>query len=58
MHGTSILLSLHNERILESDPGHPDVLHLSGVIAHHSGKSDTAIDLISRAIQIDPEQLL
>ena len=44
------------ERILESDPDHPDVLHLSGVIAHQSGKSGIAIDLINRAIQIDPEQ--
>jgi len=32
------------------------VLHLSGVIAHQSGKSDIAIGLISRAIQINPEQ--
>ena len=37
-------------QILEVDPDHPDGLHLLGVIAHETGHSADAIDLIGKAI--------
>jgi tetratricopeptide (TPR) repeat protein len=40
------------ERILVDDPGHPDSLHLLGVIAYQTGQNDDAIDLIRSAITI------
>ena len=43
------------QRILESDPNQPIALHLLGVVAHQTGKNDVAIDLITRAIAIDPD---
>ena len=44
--------------ILKIDPNHPDALHLLGLIAHQSDKNDLAADLITRAIDIDPDQAL
>jgi protein O-GlcNAc transferase len=44
------------EKILQSDPRHPDSLHLLGVVHHQSGKNDIAADLINKAIEINPEQ--
>ena len=41
------------ERVLEDDPGHPDGLHLSGVIAHQQGRHEDAVALIGRAIAAD-----
>ncbi len=41
-------------QILNSEPNHPDALHLLGVLAGQSGKHDAALDLIGRAIQIKP----
>lgn len=44
--------------VLEAEPDQADALHLSGVIAYQSGRQETAIDLITRAITNDPEQPL
>lgn len=41
-------------QILQVMPDHPDALYLSGLIAHESGKSEAAIELIERAIRINP----
>lgn len=40
--------------ILEDLPEHFDALHLSGVIAHRRGNPERAIELIGKAIGIDP----
>ena len=42
------------QQILQDDPNQPIVLHLLGVIAHQGGKNDDAVDLIAKAIAIDP----
>jgi predicted O-linked N-acetylglucosamine transferase (SPINDLY family) len=45
-------------RILAVDPDHADSLHLLGLIAHQTGHSDQALELIGRAIELnaaDPE---
>ena len=42
------------ERILVVQPKHFDALHLLGVIAHHTKNHSLAIDLIGKAIQINP----
>jgi protein O-GlcNAc transferase len=39
-------------RILIQQPDHADALHLSGVIAHQTGRNQLAVDLIGRAIAI------
>jgi protein O-GlcNAc transferase len=41
-------------RILAVEPKNADALHLLGVIAHQNGKSLAAVDLISRAIALNP----
>jgi tetratricopeptide (TPR) repeat protein len=41
------------QEILARDPGHFDALHLSGVVAHQTGRNDLAVALIARAIAID-----
>jgi Flp pilus assembly protein TadD len=41
-------------RILKTDPRNSDALNLLGVIAYQAGKGDEAVDLISRAIAINP----
>lgn len=41
-------------QILADDPGHAGSLHFLGVIAHQSGQSDAALDLIGRALAADP----
>jgi tetratricopeptide (TPR) repeat protein len=38
------------QRILGSDPDHPDALHLLGVVSHQRGEHARAVDLIGRAI--------
>ena len=38
-------------RILVTQPGHADALHLLGVIAHQAGRHDLAVELIRKAIQ-------
>jgi tetratricopeptide (TPR) repeat protein len=40
---------------LQSEPNHPNALHLLGVIAHQVGKNDTAVDLIARALALNPD---
>jgi tetratricopeptide (TPR) repeat protein len=40
--------------ILAVEPRHADALHLLGVIANQVGKPDAAIELIGRAIEINP----
>ena len=44
------------KEILAINPNHSDSLHLSGIIAHQSGKNDIAANLINRAIQTRPEE--
>jgi predicted O-linked N-acetylglucosamine transferase (SPINDLY family) len=43
------------EEILEIQPAHFDALHLLGVIAAQTGHSKRAVELLDRAIQIDPK---
>jgi tetratricopeptide (TPR) repeat protein len=42
-------------QILAAKPGHPDALHLLGVLAGQAGHLDHAIDLIGRATRVNPE---
>jgi len=42
--------------ILSQVPNEPDVLHLLGLLAHQVGRFDAAIDLISKAIAINPNR--
>ncbi len=39
-------------QILERQPDHADALHLLGVIAHQTGNSEVAVELIGRAVAI------
>ncbi len=41
-------------RILQAAPGHPDALHLLGLIAHQAGQTEAALHLISDAIARNP----
>src|SRR5438876_2417184 len=41
-------------QVLAVAPQHPDALHLLGVIAHQAGQHQAAIELINKAIQINP----
>ena len=40
------------QEILKTDPNQPVAMHLLGVIAYQAGKSDVAVDLITKAISI------
>ncbi len=42
-------------QILSEQPNDLDALHLLGVIAYQTGRNDVAVDLIRRAIDLDPE---
>jgi tetratricopeptide (TPR) repeat protein len=42
------------EQILSMEPTQADALHLSGVIAAQTGNPAKAVDLIGKAVQIDP----
>lgn len=42
------------ENVLESHPDHFDSLHLLGVIAYQSNRPQEAVELIARAIEINP----
>ncbi len=44
------------QAVLNEDPGHPDALHLLGVLALQVGKSDTAVELIEKAIEARPDE--
>ena len=41
-------------QILQTQPQHPDALHLLGVVAHQRGCDDVAIELIAKAIALNP----
>jgi predicted O-linked N-acetylglucosamine transferase (SPINDLY family) len=45
-------------KILGTNPGHVDALHLLGVLAHQTGRNDEAIELISRAIARNSSQAI
>ena len=40
--------------ILDDNPAHPDALHLAGVVALQAGDAELAIDLIGKAIDVQP----
>jgi len=42
--------------VLERAPDHPDALHRLGLIAHQVGRNDIALELIDRAITVNPAQ--
>jgi predicted O-linked N-acetylglucosamine transferase (SPINDLY family) len=43
------------QQILQVDPNQPVALHLLGVIAHQVGNHNTAVDLITKAIDIETD---
>lgn len=43
-------------RILDEVPDHSDALHLLGVVAHQRGRHRRAIELIGKAVSLDPRQ--
>ena len=43
------------EQALAIQPGHPDALHLSGVVALQGGDAERAVELIQRAIEVQPD---
>ena len=43
------------QQILQSNPNHPIALHLLGVIALQMGKNDKAVNLIERALDVEPD---
>ncbi|WP_158923826.1 tetratricopeptide repeat protein [Acidisphaera sp. S103] len=43
--------------VLTADPVHADALHLLGVLAHQSARTETAIELIERAIALRPDTM-
>src|SRR5215216_1964717 len=43
-------------KVLELEPGHPDALHYSGVIAHKQGRNDEALALIGQSLERAPNQ--
>jgi len=42
-------------QILQTEPNHPDALHLLGMIAHQVGKYDVAVELINKSLAIRPD---
>ena len=42
------------QSVLDIKPEHADALHLKGLVAYQTGRHETAIDLIKRAIHNDP----
>ena len=42
--------------ILEVVPDHPAAVHYSGVLAHQEGRSDDAIRLIERSLELQPDR--
>ena len=43
------------QQILQSDPNQPIALHLLGLISYQAGKNNIAINLINKAIAINPD---
>ncbi len=46
------------QQILRLEPNHSDALHFLGVIAHQTGRSGIAVELISKAIHTNPSGLM
>ena len=46
------------EEVLKLQPSHPDGLHLLGLIAHQTGRDERAMELIGRAIAVNPDVAL
>ena len=42
--------------ILEAAPNHADALHFSGVLAQQRGRTDDAVALIERSLELEPER--
>ena len=42
------------QQILQIAPKHPEALHLLGVISHQAGKNEVAVELIGKAIGVNP----
>lgn len=42
------------EELLEAEPSHADALHLLGVVAAQTGDPRRAVDLIGKALELDP----
>lgn len=47
--------ALHYKQVLETEPQHPEALHLLGVIASQTGQFEQAAIFISQAIQYHPK---
>ena len=43
-------------RVLEVAPDHPDAVHYSGVLAHQEGRSEQAVKLIERSLELEPRR--
>src|SRR5262245_26729399 len=43
-------------RVLEVSPDYADALHYSGVLAHQTGRSEQAIELIEKSLRLDPDR--
>ena len=43
-------------KVLEVAPDHPDALHYSGVLAHQEGRSEQAVALIERSLDLEPRR--
>ena len=43
------------QHILETNPDHPEALHLLGVLHHQIGKSGDGIELIRKALSLQPD---
>jgi len=41
--------------VLDERPEHPDALHLLAIIALHCGQDKQAVDLLARAVKLDPK---
>ncbi len=46
------------QQILQVEPNHPDALHFLGIIALQGGKKSVSVELISKAISINPTSLM
>ena len=44
------------QQILQVKPDHPDALHFLGLIAHQLNKDAIAVDLIGKAISVNPSE--
>lgn len=43
-------------KVLETEPGHADALHLYGLACHQQGDHKTAVNYIRQAIELEPNQ--